>query len=254
MNDTLSRPDVNARLSRTRALAQVGTAGLQRLVEKRALVVGCGGLGHPVAAYLAGAGVGHLTLMDDDDVEESNLNRQILFGVKDQGRPKAAALHDHIRAQQPHVSVAVMEMRLSERNALGLCRSHHVVLDCTDHPSTKFHLQDACLKAGVPLVHGGAVRWEGQVTVVAPGGRPCLRCLFEDVPDADHCQDAGVMPGVCGAVGGVMAAEAVKQLLGGAPGLQGRMLTLDLWEGRARVQPLYAREGCPHCASAAPRR
>lgn len=243
-------PDVWRRLARTRALEQVGVQGVTRLLGQRALVVGCGGLGQPVAMYLAGAGVGHLTLMDDDDVEESNLNRQVFFGVEDVGRPKAAVLQQRLRAVHPHVAVAPMEMRLTARNARGVVMAHQVVVDCTDDPETKFVLHDTALSLGVPLVHGGAVRWGGQVTVVAPGGKPCLRCLFDGPPPAERCQDAGVLGAACGAVAGIMAAEAVKALLGvGAP-LSSRMLTVDLLAGTARAQPLYPRQGCTHCAQA----
>lgn len=247
-----SPEDAQLRLARTRALPQVGRSGLERLASKRVLVVGCGGLGHPVAAYLAGAGVGHLTLMDDDDVEPSNLGRQVMFAATDQGQPKAVVLHHRIRATQPHLSMAVMEMRLGPRNAQGLVRSHSVVVDCTDDPATKFLLHDVCLEKGVPLVHGGAVGWGGQVTVVAPGGRPCLRCLFEEVPPAEHCQDAGVLPAACAVVGGIMAGEAVKLCLGAGTPLVSRLLTVDLLAGQVRVQPLYARADCTSCASASP--
>ncbi|MBI5498424.1 MAG: HesA/MoeB/ThiF family protein [Deltaproteobacteria bacterium] len=247
----LEQGGVQRRLARTRALAEVGVAGLRTLLGSRALVVGCGGLGHPVAAYLAGAGVGHLTLMDDDDVEETNLNRQLLFHTQDAGRPKAAVLQERVRALQPHVAVAAMEMRLTERNARGIVGAHRVVVDCTDDPATKFILQDTALRCAVPLVHGGAVRWGGQVTVIPAGGRPCLRCLFDEPPPAERCQDAGVLGAACGAVGAVMAAEAVKVLLGVGQPLTARLLTLDLLAGTTRVQPLYARQGCPHCAAAA---
>ncbi len=246
--------EMHKRLARTRALAEVGQAGLDTLLSKRALVVGCGGLGQPVAMYLAGAGLGHLTLVDDDDVEESNLNRQVFFGVMDVGRPKVEVLQQRLRATQPHVAVAAMELRLTSRNARGIIMAHQVVVDCTDDPDTKFILHDTALALGVPLVHGGAVRWGGQVTVVAPGGRPCLRCLFDGPPPAERCQDAGVLGAACGAVAGVMAAEAVKVLLGVGQPLQSRMLTLDLLAGQARAQPLYPRPDCPSCASAPARR
>jgi adenylyltransferase/sulfurtransferase len=197
------RDDVQKRLSRTRALPEVGRIGLGRLLETRVMVAGCGGLGHPVALYLAGAGVGHLTLVDDDDVEESNLNRQICFGQADVGSPKAQVLQRRLRQFQPHLSLAPLEIRVSPRNIQGLIKGHNVVVDATDDPSTKFSLHDACLKQGVPLVHGGAIRWEGQVTVITPGGKPCLRCLFEETPPREHCQDDGVMGATCGAVASV---------------------------------------------------
>ncbi|MEW5850336.1 MAG: HesA/MoeB/ThiF family protein [Myxococcota bacterium] len=245
-----SRPDVQKRLSRTRSLAEVGLAGVEKLLTQRVLVVGCGGLGHPVATYLAGAGVGHLTLVDDDDVELSNLNRQILFQASDEGQPKAQVLQERIRGIQPHVSLAPLETRLTERNVKGLVGGHQVVVDATDDPATKFILHDACLKLGTPLVHGGAVKWGGQVTVFPGTGKPCLRCLFDEPPPAERCQDAGVMGAATGAVGSVMAAEVVKLLLGVGESLTARMLTLDLLKGTTRVQPLYPREGCATCATA----
>jgi adenylyltransferase/sulfurtransferase len=245
-----TRADVKERLARTGALPEVGRHGLQRLLASRVLVVGCGGLGHPVATYLAGAGVGHLTLVDDDDVDPTNLNRQVQFGVEDVGRPKVEALHGRLRGFQPHLSVAPLDMRLTARNAAGLVRGHDVAVDATDDPVTKFALHDACLGAGVPLVHGGAIRWRGQVTVIAAGGKPCLRCLFEEVPPAERCHQAGVLGAGPGAVGAVMAAEVVKLVLKVGETLVGRLLTLDLLAGTSRVQPLYARPGCPSCAAA----
>jgi len=250
----LDRDDVQKRLSRTRALKEVGLQGLSSLLDRRALVVGCGGLGQPAAMCLAGSGVGHLTLMDDDDVEESNLNRQLYFSVTDVGRPKAQVLQERVRAVQPHVAVAPMELRLSTRNAKGIILAHHVVLDCTDDPATKFALQDAALQAGVPLIHGGALRWGGQVTVIIPGGKPCLRCLFDEPPAAERCQDAGILPAATTAVGGIMAAEAIKQLLHVGTPLHARMLTVDLLNATARAQPLYPRADCAHCRDAAPPR
>jgi len=245
-----ARDDVQKRLSRTRALKEVGRAGIERLLASRVLIVGCGGLGHPVAMYLAGAGVGFLSLVDDDDVEESNLNRQILFTPEDVGSSKVSVLHTRIHAFQPHTGVAMLDLRVTERNARGIIGGHQVVVDCTDDPATKFLLHDACLLAGTPLIHGGAIQWGGQVTVIPNGGKPCLRCLFETPPSAERCQDAGVLGAACGAVGSVMASEVVKILLGVGTPLTARMLTLDLLAGATRVQPLYPREGCASCATA----
>lgn len=244
------RDDVQKRLSRTRALKEVGRAGIEKLLGARVLVVGCGGLGHPVATYLAGAGVGFISLIDDDDVDISNLNRQIFFTPDDIGQSKVHVLQERLRKFQPHVGVAMLEMRLTEKNARGIIGGHHVVVDCTDDPATKFALHDACLLSGIPLVHGGAIQWGGQVTVIPPGGKPCLRCLFDEPPPAERCQDAGVLGASCGAVGSVMAAEAVKLILDVGQPLKARMLTIDLLAGQTRSQPLYPREGCTHCASA----
>lgn len=239
------------RLARTQALPQVGRTGLATLAQARVCVVGAGGLGHPVGIYLAGAGVGHITLVDDDDVEISNLNRQVFFTQGDVGQPKVIVLNNRLRTFQPHLIVAPLEMRLTEKNAAAMCKGHDVVIDATDDPATKFHIHDACLKAGIPLIHGGAIQWGGQVTVFPVGGKPCLRCLFEDVPPAERCQDAGVLGAACGVVGSVMAAEAVKLILGTGDPLVARMLSINLLTGVFRTQPLYASPGCASCAQAA---
>ena len=216
-------------------LAEIGPAGQARLAAARVLVVGCGGLGAPVISSLAAAGVGHLTLVDDDTVEPSNLNRQVLFTEADVGRRKAEVAAE--RARQLG----------------GAVRGCSLVVDCADGLPTKFLLNDACVREDVPLVHGAATAWSGQVLVV-PGRRgPCLRCLFEGPPPPGAlptCRTAGILGAVTGVVGSFQAAEAVKLLVGNANVLAGRLLAVDVLTPSVRAVAFPRRTDCPACGDA----
>jgi molybdopterin-synthase adenylyltransferase len=207
------------------------------------LVVGAGGLGCPVTLALARAGVRRLTVVDPDEVDLTNLHRQLWHRTPDVGRPKVASLAERLRAAFPGVEVDARPLRVTPETADALFAEHALVVDGTDGIETKFALGDAAVRTGVPLVYGGVLRWSGQVMAVVPGG-PCLRCLFEEPPPADQaptCASAGVMGAMAGWVGGVQAQvalrvlEAPRPVEGGAA--EGRAgdgrATLHVMDGRA---------------------
>ena len=205
------------------------------------LIVGAGGLGAPVAHILQRAGVGSLTLVDPDRVEEENLHRQILYRDADIGRPKAEVAASRVGAQ-------AQVMRLDEHNGPELVRRHACVVDGTDSFRMKFLLNDLCLEAGVPLVHAAAARFQGQVLLVRPGG-PCLRCLLPEPPDADtdECGRTGIFGPAAGTVAALAAAEALRALQGASEPSQ--LLLVHLGTGRLDRTRLRALPGC-RCAAA----
>jgi len=220
----------------------------------RALLVGLGGLGCPAALALARAGVGTLGLCDDDEVDVANLHRQILFGEADVGAPKVEAAATALRRAVAGgaAGVSPLELRLHRTrllpdNALELVRGYDVVLEGSDNFATKFLAADACALAGVPVVHASAVRWIGTALAVAAGGRPCYRCLFEDLPEGDspNCAEAGVVGPVVGLVAAAQADLALG-ILDGAD-VAGELVTLDGLAGVLRRRRLAARPGCPLC-------
>jgi molybdopterin/thiamine biosynthesis adenylyltransferase len=224
------------RYSRQLILAGVGAAGQERLRQARVLVVGAGALGSPVVLYLAGAGVGRLSIWDGDAVELSNLSRQPLHDAADVGQSKAASAAAAARAINPEVAVDAHPVRLPPGDAPGVVRDFDVVCDATDDFESKFALNDACVGAGVPLVHAAILEYGGQLTTVVPGG-PCYRCLFGGPPDPNAvptCAQAGILGSVAGVVGSMQATEALKVLLGVGRPLSGRLLVYDGLEPRTR--------------------
>jgi adenylyltransferase/sulfurtransferase len=220
----------------------------------RVVLVGAGGIGAPAALALAAAGVRALCVADDDRVELSNLHRQILFTEADVGRPKLDALADALGRRAPGTTVTLHRGRALPTSAVALVAGAAVVIDATDNFASRFLLADACALAGVPVVHAAAVRWSATVMAVAPRGRPCYRCLFEDVPrgDAPDCASAGVVGPVCGVAGAVAADRALRILAGGAAaeGAYGSIVTFDGLRDALRVVPVRARRGCPLCGEA----
>jgi molybdopterin/thiamine biosynthesis adenylyltransferase len=223
------------------------------LAEKRVLLVGVGGLGSPAAIALASAGVGTIGLADDDEVEETNLHRQILFGEADVGTKKTAAAARAIPrwAATATPRVVVHDTRLLPTNAVDLVLGYDVVVEGSDNFATKFLVADACGIAGVAVVHGAAVRWHGTALAVAARGRPCYRCLFEDLPreHAPGCAEAGVLGPVVGVIGAVQADLAIALLSGKPAG--GTLVTFDGKTDVMRRRVIAARPGCDLCGSGA---
>jgi molybdopterin/thiamine biosynthesis adenylyltransferase len=240
------------RHSRQLLLPDVGPAGQARLEVARVLVVGCGGLGAPVVQYLAAAGVGHLTLCDDDVVELSNLNRQVLHRQQDVGRSKAERAAEWVADLDDAVSVTAQRGRLGVHDARELARAHDLVMDCTDGLPAKYLLNDACVLEDRPLVHGAATAFDGQVLFVPGRGGPCLRCLFEELPPAGSvpsCQEAGVLGATTGLVGSLMVVEAVKHLVGKQGG-GGRFVSVDAFGPSLRALRFERQADCPACGEA----
>ena len=205
-------PGETLRYSRHLLLPNVGTDGQRRLKGARVLLVGAGGLGSPLALYLAAAGVGHLGLVDFDTVDVSNLQRQVLHGTADIGRPKLDSARDTIADVNPHVHVEAYPERLTSDNALRIMRGYDVVADGTDNFPTRYLTNDACVLLGVPNVYGSVIRWEGQASVFATADGPCYRCLFRDPPEpglVPSCAEGGVLGVLPGLVGMIQATETL---------------------------------------------
>lgn len=230
-------PDRAARFARHITLPGVGEEGQRRLARARVLVIGAGGLGAPTLQYLAAAGVGHLTVMDDDQVERTNLQRQVLHGDADVGRPKVASARDEILRRDAHAQVTALAERLTPENALDLFRTHDLVLDGSDNFATRYLSNDAAELTGTPLIWGSIHQFAGQVSVFWPGNGPMLRDLYPDIPDAGaiaNCATGGVFGVLCGAVGSAMAAEALKLICGIGEPLIGRLARYDALTARWR--------------------
>ena len=218
------------RYSRHLLLPEIGLTGQQKLKAARVLVVGCGGLGCPVLQYLAAAGVGTLGLLDFDVVDESNLQRQVLYATADVGRPKAVAAAEKLQAQNPFIQLRPHQCHLSAANVLELFADYDLVVDCSDNFATRYLVNDACTILGKPLVFGAIFKFEGQVSVFNYQNGPTYRCLYPAPPapgDAPSCSEIGVLGVLPGLVGTLQAAEALKIVLELGEVLTGRLLLVD---------------------------
>lgn len=229
----LTREEV-ARYSRHLIIPGVGVTGQRRLKNARVLCIGAGGLGSPVLLYLAAAGVGTLGIVEFDDVESSNLQRQVIHGVADVGRPKGESARDTIRGINENVAVSLHPVRLDRSNAVELFEQYDVILDGTDNFATRYLVNDAAILAGKPYVWGSIFRFEGQVSVfweAAPGGRGLnYRDLYPEAPPpgmVPSCAEGGVLGVLCASVGSIMATEAIKLITGIGESLLGRLMIYD---------------------------
>jgi molybdopterin/thiamine biosynthesis adenylyltransferase/rhodanese-related sulfurtransferase len=250
----VSLPDLERdelyRYARHLALPEVGVEGQQRLKAGRVLCVGAGGLGSPLALYLAAAGVGTIGIVDFDVVDESNLQRQLLHGTKDVGRSKLDSAADRLADVNPYVEVICHDARLSSENALEIMAGYDVVVDGTDNFPTRYLVNDACVLLGTPNVYGSVFRWEGQVSVFATEGGPCYRCLFREPPPpglVPNCAEGGVLGVLPGIIGSTQAMETIKLLLGVGTSLVGRLMLFDGLEMSWREVELRRNPGCPVC-------
>ena len=240
------------RYARQLALPEVGSAGQARLGTARVLIVGAGGLGSPAALWLAAAGVGRIGLADPDRVELSNLHRQLLYTPEEVGEPKVEAAQRRLAGVNPALQVDIHQVEVSVGNAAMLVRDYDVVLDATDQIPVRYALSDACVAAGVPLVHGAVSRWEGRVTVLAATAGPCYRCLWPTPPPAHAiptCAEAGVLGPVPGVIGMMQAVEACKLVLEAGVPLVGRLLVMDLLRMTPHVFEVPRDPSCPVCAA-----
>jgi len=238
------------RYSRQIMLPQVDVAGQERLLASRALVVGAGGLGSPAAMYLAAAGVGRLAIADHDQVELSNLQRQLLHRDADRGRPKALSAADTLRAINPDVTIIPVTARLQDAQLDEEVRQSQVVLDCSDNFDTRFAVNAACVRHRVPLVSGAAIRLEGQVSVfdAASDDSPCYHCLYREGEEAgQRCTETGVLAPVVGVIGALQALEALKILLRLGETLAGRLVVFDALVHEWRTLKLRRDPACPTC-------
>lgn len=238
------------RYSRQIMLPQVDSAGQQRLLESTVLVTGAGGLGSPVALYLAAAGVGRLLIADHDTVDLSNLQRQIAHTTADIGRAKTASARDRIAALNPDVRVECIDVRLTPAELDRLVPGTDLVVDGTDNFTTRFAINNACVRHRVPLVSGAATRLEGQVAVfdARQPEAPCYRCLYREGAELDEtCTQTGVLAPVVGMIGTIQATEALKVLAGFGEPLIGRLLVVDAASMDFRTLRLRRDPACPVC-------
>jgi sulfur-carrier protein adenylyltransferase/sulfurtransferase len=243
-------PEQRARYSRHILVPEVGEEGQLRLLDSKVLLIGAGGLGSPTALYLAAAGVGTIGLVDDDVVDVSNLQRQIIHTTDRIGVPKGESAREAIAALNPDVRVNVHATRIDRDNVLDLMSQYDVVVDGADNFPTRYLLSDASLMTRTPLVHASILRFEGHASVFLPYEGPCYRCLFPEPPPPDlapSCGEAGVLGVLCGVMGTIQATEALKVLLGAGDTLAGRLLVYDalgmtFTELKVRRDP-----DCPAC-------
>ena len=246
--------DYLQRYARHIMLPEIGGAGQQTLARSRVLVVGAGGLGAPVLLYLAAAGVGHLGVVDDDTVDLSNLQRQVIHDTRSVDRPKVDSAADRVTALNPLVQVDRHAVRLDAANAAALVADHDLVIDGSDNFDTRFLLADTCHRAEKPLVTAAILRFEGQVTI-SKGYRPdlpCYRCIFPAPPPpgvVPSCAEAGVLGALAGLVGTIQAIEAVKELLGLGTSLAGHLLLIDTLSMAFDKIAVAKDPACPLCGN-----
>ena len=244
--------DAAERYARHLTLAEVGLAGQLRLQNARVVLMGAGGLGSPVALYLAAAGVGQLTLIDDDHVERSNLQRQVIHTDARIGMAKVESARLALLALNPSITVVIEPVRLRADNVERLLRGHDVVVDGADNFPTRYLLDAACRQLGIPMVYGAALRFTGQVSVFDPrrDDSPCYRCLYPEPPaavDAPNCSEAGVLGVLPGTIGMLQATEAIKLILQQGRPLVGRVLCYDALDAGFRELRLRRDPHCPGC-------
>jgi sulfur-carrier protein adenylyltransferase/sulfurtransferase len=238
------------RYSRHLIMPEVGLEGQRKLKAARVLIVGAGGLGSPAAMYLAAAGVGTLGLVDFDVVDPTNLQRQLLHGTDDVGRPKLESARDRLTAVNPHVKVVLHPLRLTSENAMGVIQDYDLVVDGTDNFPTRYLVNDACALLGKPNVYGSIFRFEGQVSVFDAARGPCYRCLFREPPPpglVPSCAEGGVLGVLPGIIGSMQALEAIKLILGRGDTLLGRLLLFDALKLTWRELRLRKNPECPVC-------
>lgn len=247
MND-----DQLLRYSRHILLPQLDIEGQQKLINSHVVIIGLGGLGSPVSLYLSASGVGHITLVDNDQVELSNLQRQIVHSQQELGQDKVASAAKRLNAMNSEVTVTAIAQRLDRENINDIIADADVLVDCSDNFATRFLLNELSQRKGIPLVSGAAIRLEGQVTVYDPRntGSACYRCLYDDVGEPEQtCSESGILAPVLGIIGGIQAVETLKLLAGIGETLSGRLLILDALSMTWREIRLKADPDCPVCNS-----
>jgi adenylyltransferase/sulfurtransferase len=216
-------------------LPEIGMEGQEKLKGAKVLVIGCGGLGCPVLQYLAAAGIGGLGIIDYDIVEESNLQRQVLFSTKDIGKPKVFVAKENLEKYNPFVTITVFNKKIEVSNALDIIRQFEIIVDCSDNFSTRYLVNDACVILDKPLVSGSIYKFEGQVTVFNYLKGPTYRCLYPNPPQQEivsNCSETGVLGTLTGLTGTLMANEVIKVITGMGNVLNGKLLTFDLLSSR----------------------
>ena len=239
-----------ARYSRHLLLPEIGIEGQKKLKAAKVLIVGTGGLGAPLALYLSAAGVGTIGIVDFDFVDESNLQRQIIHGTKDVGRPKVASAKDRMKSINPYINIITHNEALTSKNALDIIAGYDIVADGTDNYQTRYLVNDACVFLGKPNVYGSIFQFEGQASIFYAKEGPCYRCLYPSPPPpglVPSCAEGGVMGVLPGIVGTIQANEVIKLIVGGGSSLVGRLLIFDAWRMKFRELKLSKEPACPVC-------
>lgn len=238
------------RYKRNIQLTGVGTEGQEKLFRASVLQVGAGGLGSPVAFYLAAAGIGRIGLVDSDTVSLSNLQRQILHAMPDLGRPKVISAGEKLKALNPDLKLDIYQETFRRDSAADIIKNYDFIIDCTDNIPSRHIINEACLKMNKPFVYGGVLAWAGQAFTVVPGKGPCFRCIFrgEPPPDAPTTSEVGILGAVAGVIGVLQAAEALRFILGTGELLVGRILVYDALSARFCEVPVERDPACPECS------
>lgn len=241
------------RYSRHIILKEVGAKGQKKLLNAKVLIIGAGGLGAPAALYLAAAGVGTIGIADADEVDLSNLQRQVIHATADIGKPKVQSAKESMEAINPDVKVITYHEFITSENILDIIKDYDFILDGTDNFPAKFLINDACVMAKKPFSHAGIIRFKGQLMTYVPGEGPCYRCVFKEPPPKDAvptCKQAGVIGAMGGVIGSLQAMEAVKYIIGQGDLLVGSLLTYDALKMEFRKVPLPRHtENCAVCGT-----
>lgn len=238
------------RYSRHIILKEVGTKGQKKLLNGSVLIIGAGGLGAPAALYLAAAGVGHIGIVDADEVDLSNLQRQVIHATADIGKAKVKSAKESMEAINPDVKVSTYRMFVDSTNVRELIREYDFIIDGTDNFPAKFLINDACVLEKKPFSHAGIIRFQGQLMTYVPGEGPCYRCVFKNPPPKDAvptCKQAGVIGAMAGTIGTLQAMEAIKYLIGKGDLLTGKLLTYDALKMEFRKINLKKDCNCAVC-------
>lgn len=239
------------RYSRHIILPEVGEKGQMKIANARVFIVGAGGLGSPVGYYLTAAGVGIIAIVDNDNVELSNLQRQIAHNVNTLGNPKVESAKKTFESLNPDVNVIAIKQRLTKDNIIDLIRDYDIIIDCSDNFPTRFLVNDACVMTNKPLITGAIFKFEGQVTVVIPGDGPCYRCLFEEPPPhgvLPSPQEVGLLGVIPGVIGTLQAVEVLKLILGVGSILKGELLIYNALKSSFRKVKVPRNPECPICS------
>ncbi|MDX1347167.1 MAG: molybdopterin-synthase adenylyltransferase MoeB [Thiomicrorhabdus chilensis] len=241
-----------SRYSRQILLPEIDYDGQLTLSQSHAVIFGLGGLGSPASLYLASAGIGKLTLVDFDEVDDSNLQRQIVHRENNIGQPKVLSAQQNLQALNHHIEIETVQQKLNETQLAGLIESADVVLDCTDNFASRFALNRSCYRAKKPLISGAAIRWEGQLSSYdfRKADSPCYQCLYKEEGGVElTCSQNGVLSPVVGMIGSMQAIEAIKALLN-LPTLTGKLMIVDAYSMQIRTLNLKKDENCSHCGNA----
>ena len=238
------------RYSRHIILKEIGAKGQKKLLNGSVLIIGAGGLGAPAALYLAAAGVGHIGIVDADEVDLSNLQRQVIHTTADIGKAKVKSAKESMEAINPDVKVSTYRMFVDSTNVRELIREYDFIIDGTDNFPAKFLINDACVLEKKPFSHAGIIRFQGQLMTYVPGEGPCYRCVFKNPPPKDAvptCKQAGVIGAMAGTIGTLQAMEAIKYLIGKGDLLTGKLLTYDALKMEFRKINLKKDCNCAVC-------